>query len=123
MTRPTLSLVLACVVLTAAAQLLLKAGTMRLGEVPLRVTEALPLAMRILAQPQILAGVACYFASMLLWILALSRLDVSVAYPMLSLGYVLAPVAAHFIFGESLSPQRVAGIGLIVLGVFVVSTS
>jgi multidrug transporter EmrE-like cation transporter len=57
------------------------------------------------------------------WILALSRVPVSVAYPMLSVGYVVNAAAAWFLFGESLSMQKLVGIGFIVIGVFLVARS
>ena len=54
---------------------------------------------------------------------ALSRLEVSLAYPMLSLGYVVNAVAAWWLFGEALGPLRCSGIALILLGVFFVARS
>jgi multidrug transporter EmrE-like cation transporter len=60
---------------------------------------------------------------MLAWLLALSRVPVSVAYPMLSLGYVITVLAAWLWFGEAVNAQRLGGVGLIVLGVFIVARS
>jgi len=57
------------------------------------------------------------------WILALSRVDVSLAYPMLSLGYVVNALAAWYFFGEIISLQRAAGIGIILLGVYIMARS
>ena len=56
-------------------------------------------------------------------ILALSRVDVSIAYPMLSIGYVVNALAAWALFGEVLSAGKLAGIGIIILGVFVLARS
>lgn len=112
------------VVLTAAAQLFLKAGADRLPPLPSSFSAAaLGFAMRFAGEPHLLAGVACYFVSMAVWIVALTRMEVSVAYPMLSLGYVLNAVAAHFIFGEALGIQRLLGIAIIILGVIVTARS
>jgi multidrug transporter EmrE-like cation transporter len=61
--------------------------------------------------------------SVVVWILALSRVPVSVAYPLLSIGYVVNAVAAWMLFGESLSAQKLIGIGFIVVGVFLVARS
>ena len=58
-----------------------------------------------------------------MWILGLSRVPVSVAYPMLSVGYVVNAVAAWLLFGESLAAQKLVGIGFIVVGVFLVARS
>jgi len=56
-----------------------------------------------------------------IWILALSRVQVSIAYPMLSLGYVVNAVAAWFLFNEAFNPAKVLGIGVIILGVAIIS--
>jgi len=59
----------------------------------------------------------------IVWILALSRVDVSIAYPMLSIGYVVNALAAWSLLGEALTTQRVVGIGIIIVGVVVLSRS
>jgi multidrug transporter EmrE-like cation transporter len=61
--------------------------------------------------------------SVVIWIMALSRLDVSLAYPMLSIGYVVNAVAAWQLFGEPLTFQRLIGIGTIIVGVLLVARS
>ncbi|MGZ5150883.1 MAG: SMR family transporter, partial [Burkholderiales bacterium] len=65
-----------------------------------------------------IGGIACYVVSVVVWVLALSRVDVSIAYPMLSIGYVVNAVAAWALFGEALTPMRVAGIIVIIFGVY-----
>jgi multidrug transporter EmrE-like cation transporter len=55
------------------------------------------------------------------WILGLSRVEVSIAYPMLSVGYVLNALAAWYLFGESMTAQKLIGIAFIVAGVFLVA--
>jgi len=110
------------VLLNAAAQLLLKAGTTRVGEFAFSVENIVPVGARMANLP-ILAGLACYVVSVVVWILALSRVPVSVAYPMLSVGYVVNAFAAWALFGESLGAQKLAGIGFIVVGVWLVARS
>ena len=112
MTPVSFSLILVGVLLNAAAQLLLKAGT-----------NAMPLGLRLAIEPHILAGLACYVVSVVVWIVALSRVPVSIAYPMLSIGYVVNAIAAWYLLGEAVTPMRLAGIGIIVLGVFIVARS
>jgi multidrug transporter EmrE-like cation transporter len=112
MTPATFSILLAGVALNASAQLLLKAGT-----------NAMALGPRLALEPHILGGLACYAVSVVVWVIGLSRVPVSIAYPMLSLGYVINAFAAWQLLGESLSAQRLAGIGLIVAGVLVVARS
>jgi multidrug transporter EmrE-like cation transporter len=111
------------VLLNAAAQLLLKAGTTRVGEFAFSMESLLAVGPRLAASPPILAGLACYVVSVVVWILALSRVPVSVAYPMLSVGYVVNAFAAWMLFGESITAQKLIGIGFIVVGVFLVARS
>ena len=123
MKGPQLALVLTGVLLNAIAQLLLKAGAGSLANVELRVSNAAAIASRLVFNVPIIAGLGCYVLSVVVWILALARVEVSVAYPMLSLGYVVNALAAWWLFNESLSGARLAGIGIILVGVWLVARS
>src|SRR5438552_10351054 len=114
---------MAGVLLNAAAQLALKAGTNRIGEFAFALDNIVPIGARLASSPYILAGVGCYVVSLVVWILGLSRVPVSIAYPMLSVGYVLNAVAAWYLFGESLTAQKLIGIAFIVAGMFLVARS
>jgi multidrug transporter EmrE-like cation transporter len=117
----TFSMILTGVLLNAGAQLLLKAGTRTLGVIGFSETGFLSTAVSVALQPFIIGGLGCYVLSVAIWIVALSRVDVTVAYPMLSIGYVVNAFAAWWLFGELLTPMRLAGIALILLGVFLLS--
>ena len=123
MNAPSFSLILAGVLLNAAAQLLLKAGTNAVGHFEFSAGNVIPVGLRLALEPHILGGVGCYVLSLVVWIMALSRVEVSIAYPMLSIGYVINAVAAWYLFGESLTALRLTGIGFIVVGVFLVARS
>ena len=123
MTLPTFLFILTGVLLNAGAQLLLKAGVRPLGAISVGWGTLLPTALQVLGQWPIVAGLACYVVSVAVWIVGLSRVDVSIAYPMLSLGYVVNAVAAWWLFGEALGPMRWSGMLLILAGVFVMSRS
>ena len=123
MTPLTFSLVMLGVLLNATAQLLLKAGTNRVGEFAFAWDNVVPIGMKLATSAPILGGLACYVVSVVVWILALSRAPVSVAYPMLSVGYIVNAVAAWMLFGESITAQKMVGIGFIVVGVFLVARS
>lgn len=116
-------LVLVGVLLGAAGQLFLKAGTNRVGAFAFTAGNLVSAGGRLAADPRIAAGVGCYVAGVLVWILALSRVEVSVAYPMVSIGYVFNAFAARALFGEAVSRARLAGIGIIMLGVCIVAAS
>lgn len=117
------ALIFTGVLLNAAAQLLLKAGTNAVGHFEFSAQNIVPIGMKLAFEPHIAGGVACYVVSLVVWIMGLSRIEVSIAYPMLSIGYVLNAAAAWYLFGESLTAQKLLGIAFIVAGVFLVARS
>ena len=123
MSAANFALILTGVLLNAAAQLLLKAGTNAVGHFDFSAQNIVPVGMKLAFEPHIAGGVACYVVSLAVWIMGLSRVEVSIAYPMLSVGYVLNALAAWYLFGESLTAQKLIGIAFIVAGVFLVARS
>ncbi|MET0218723.1 MAG: SMR family transporter [Burkholderiales bacterium] len=123
MTPASFGLVMIGVLLNAAAQLLLKAGTNSVGTFAFSLENAAPVGWKLATEPHILGGLICYGVSVVVWIMALSRVEVSIAYPMLSVGYVVNAIAAWYLFGEAVSVTRLAGIGIIILGVYIVARS
>ena len=117
------SLLMTGVLLNAGAQLLLKAGTNTVGVFEFSRDNLLPVGLKLATEPHIAGGIGCYVVSVVVWVLALSRVEVSVAYPMLSIGYVVNAIAAYYLFGEAVTPARLIGIGVIILGVFLVARS
>ncbi|HEX7339522.1 MAG TPA: SMR family transporter [Rhodanobacteraceae bacterium] len=116
-------LILIGVLLNATAQLLLKAGVRPLGVIHFGLPDLLRAGFSLALSPYILGGLACYVLSVLVWLLALSRTAVSIAYPMLSIGYIVTAVAAWLYLGERMNVTRWMGICVIVLGVFLVARS
>ncbi len=123
MTAIAFALVLTGVLLNATAQLLLKAGTNAVGHFEFHAENILPVGLKLAFEPHIMGGIACYAVSLVVWIMALSRAPVSIAYPMLSIGYVINAFIAYFWFGEPLASQKLLGIGIIVIGVWLVAKS
>lgn len=121
MTLAIFSLVLSGVLLNAVAQLFLKAGTNSLGALFVPGAELLKSVFRVIFEPYIMAGLFCYVLSVSIWIVALSKVEVSIAYPMLSIGYVVNAIAAWYLFGEVVSVQKMAGIFIIIVGVYIVA--
>ena len=123
MTSVTFALLLTGVLLNATAQLLLKAGTNAVGHFEFSAANLVPVGWRLFTEPHIAGGMACYVMSLAVWIAGLSRVPVSVAYPMLSVGYIVNAVGAWLLFGESITAQKLVGIGFIVVGVYLVARS
>ena len=118
-----LALILTGVLLNAMAQLLLKAGSRAIAGIAVSLASVSSLFERLATNPAIYGGLVCYAVSVVVWILALSRVDVSVAYPMLSVGYVVNALLAWWLFAEALTPTRIAGVAVIIVGCWLVARS
>jgi multidrug transporter EmrE-like cation transporter len=123
MSALTWALILVGVLLNAAAQLLLKAATSATGVIALSGTGLSAALPKLLSHPGSWGGVGCYVVSVVVWVLALSRAPVSVAYPMLSIGYIVNALLAFWLFGEPLHASKIAGIFVIIVGVYLVTRS
>ena len=122
MNLTTFAFIITGVLLNAVAQLLLKAGTNALGgAIHLTMGNAFETFIKVATQLPILGGLACYGISLVVWIIGLSRTDVTIAYPMLSLGYVVSAFGAWMFLGEVVPPQRMMAIGVIMLGVILLA--
>jgi drug/metabolite transporter (DMT)-like permease len=119
----TFGFILTGVCLNALAQLLLKAGTNAIGAIHLTADNWFETGIRLATQLPILGGLSCYVISVLVWIIGLSRVDVTIAYPMLSMGYLINAVGAWYFLGEAVSAQRILAIGIIIVGVVLLARS
>lgn len=121
MSAVAFALVLTGVLLNAAAQLLIKSGAETAGHFSFTAGHIWQALLHFALQWQILLGLTFYAVSVVVWILALTRVQVSIAYPMLSLGYVVTAFAAWWLFGEALTVQKLLGIAVIIVGVVLVA--
>jgi multidrug transporter EmrE-like cation transporter len=119
---PIFGLILASVSFNAFAQIVLRKAMLNLGAVP-SISEPLALLWAFLSNAYLWTGVVCYVLSLGLWLAVLSSVQVSVAYPLLSIGYVIAAVLGYFFLGETVSLVRSGGIVLICIGVALVSST
>jgi drug/metabolite transporter (DMT)-like permease len=111
------------VLLNALAQLGLKAATTVTGPLVASDAGVLRRGLELLSVPSLWYALAAYGLSVIVWLVGLSRVPVTQAYPLLSLGYVINIGLAWWLLGEVPNVQRVAGIGVIVLGVVLVTRS
>jgi multidrug transporter EmrE-like cation transporter len=114
-------LILTCVILGVCGQLLLKHG---MASNPDRVDEVREIVPRIVAaflNPIVLLGFFCYFLSAALWLIVLTRNELSYAYPLLSMGYIVVVILSRIFFQEAVTPTRVIGTLVICLGVVLIS--
>jgi drug/metabolite transporter (DMT)-like permease len=109
--------------LNAVAQLLLKAGTNAVGAIHLTAENWFSTGLKLATQLPILGGLTCYVISVVVWIIGLSRVDVTIAYPLLSLGYIINAIGAWYFLGEVMSAQRILAITIIIVGVIILTKS
>lgn len=119
----TFGFIFAGICLNAIAQLLLKAGVNAVGAIYLDAGNWFATGIRLITQLPIIGGLACYVISVGVWIIGLSRVDVTVAYPLLSLGYLINAIGAWYFLGEAISAQRLLAITIIIAGVILLSRS
>jgi len=109
------------VMLNAAAQILMKAGTNAIGHFEFSAENIMPIGWKLATEWHIITALFCYGFSVIIWILALSRVPVSIAFPMLSMAYVVNAIAAWYLLGEAFSMTKVIGMGVIIFGVIIIS--
>jgi multidrug transporter EmrE-like cation transporter len=111
------------VLLNAMAQLGLKAATQESGAIRLEWPGMWQSTSQVLAAPAFWAAMTAYGLSVIVWLIGLSRVPVSQAYPLLSLGYVINAVLAWWLFGETVNTLRILGIGVVIIGVVLIARS
>ena len=114
-------LILLSVLLNCAAQLLIRKGMLIEGEVGMQ--NMLSHVGSMLTNFWLWGAMFCYAVSILLWMSVLSKVEVSYAYPFLSVGYVLSAIAGYAFFNENISHIRIVGIVVICIGVILISRS
>lgn len=115
--------ILFTVMTNAAAQLMLKYGMIQMGEITFAGVNPVLRILQIVFSPWIFFGLSVFVISMASHLYVLSKVDLSFAYPFLSLAYVAVAVLAWYLFGEDLNALRIAGIGFICVGTVLIAQS
>lgn len=126
MTQPSafsIALILFTVMTNAAAQIMLKKGMTAVGALNPSADRLVSTVFQVVFQPFVFLGLCTFVISMASHLVVLSRVQLSFAYPFLSLAYVIVAVYAFFIFGEDVGALRIAGIAAICLGTVLISMS
>ena len=111
------------VISVAVAQALVKHGLNRVGGVSFTADQFLVSMQRALTDFFIVAGFLLVLMVIPLWLIVLSRLQLSVSYPLASFGYVIAMIIGAIFFKETITPLRMSGMVLVILGVVAISKS
>lgn len=109
------------IIFAVAGQLLLKKAMVEMGPITLTFGDFVPLIFRFITKPFIIAGLALYGIGTIFWLSALSRTELSYAYPMISISYVLIFIASWIFFHERISMTRALAMIIIIFGVYLIS--
>ena len=115
--------ILVSVFFSTVGQLLLKGGMNKLGSVTLSLNGLIPTLWRMAINPGVFFGLALYLVGPIFWLAALSRVDLSYAYPFASLSYVVMLLASWMMFDEKITLARIVGTIVICIGVLVIYRS
>lgn len=116
-------LILVSVFLGALGQVSMKKGMSSLESISLELSTFLTAAVQMISSPFVVLGIFLYALSTIFWLALLSRWDLSYAYPMISISYILVLLFSWMFFQERFGLLRVFGVLLICTGVFLVSRS
>jgi multidrug transporter EmrE-like cation transporter len=138
----SLILILFCVLLSVTGQLNLKRGVSNVSDNikqqdseiiktensesnknETKIKKIIQLLISAFLNPRVIIGLFCYFAGMILWLLILSREDLSFAYPILGSSYILIVASSWLFLNEAVSPIRWLGAAIISLGVILIAKS
>ncbi len=120
----SLVMLLISITLGVGGQLAIKMGIARTGDLQILLGQSVwRFAGAIIGSPLIVTGIVFYAISMIFWLLVLSRIDLSLAYPMLALSYVGVMLVSLFVLGEKVTAVRWIGAAFIIMGVVLTAST
>jgi multidrug transporter EmrE-like cation transporter len=123
MTGSTLLLITAATILGITGQLMLKQGMGAMGPLSVSANSVPMIIWRIITSPWVMGGLLIYGVGTFFWLITLSRIELSVAYPFVSLNQVIIFFIAWFVLREEVSPARAIGVAIICAGMILVARS
>jgi len=115
-------LILLSIAIAVGGQVLLKLGLNKIGSINVNSLSGLGhLFLGIIKSPMVLTGLFCYVISAAIWLVVLSAVQLSFAYPFIGLTYVLILFISKFVLKEDVNPIRWVGAAIITIGVVVIS--
>jgi multidrug transporter EmrE-like cation transporter len=119
----TFALLMIAMCLTVTGELLLKSGMNRHGELNVSLSTLVPTAIKVFSSPFVIGGFVFVFSGALFWLAVLSRWPLSLAYPLLSISYIIGIIASVLILKERVNAVQIVGVFVIIIGVFLISRS
>lgn len=106
---------------TVYGQLVLKWRIAQYGELPPLLNEKLIYLVKLFLDPFLMSGLASAFIASIFWLMAMTKFEISYAYPFMSLAFVFVLIFSVFVFKEALSVYKVVGLAFIILGIIITS--
>lgn len=119
----TLALAIGSVFLNAMAQIALRKTMLITGHLPSGATNVIGFAYSLLLSYWFLVGMTCYAVSIGSWMIVLAKTEVSLAYPLGSIGFIITAIVGYYFLGENVNLARIGGIALICFGILLISRS
>ena len=123
LTFKILFLILMTDVVESVAELFFKKAALATGIADVNIHNLGIFALKIISSPAMWSGAFVYFINFLMWIVVLSRLDLSVAFPIGATTYIFVPLLSMLFLHEKVMAGRWVGIGFIIIGILLVSQS
>lgn len=113
--------VLLTILLTVYGQIVIKWQVLKVGSLPQETADKILFMLQLLLNPWIVSALAAAFLASFFWMAAMTKLQLSHAYPFMGLTFVVVMLASGFFFHEPITTLKVVGVALIVLGLTVAS--
>jgi len=118
------AIIILSVLCSSVAQIALKKGMLQCEcSFEPQLSNVVPLVSSLVSNPFIIAGVFLHVMALFTWLYVLKHVDVSYAYPFISMGFVIVLLLSYFLFNEAANSYRIAGVALIIMGIILVGKS
>jgi multidrug transporter EmrE-like cation transporter len=117
----TFAVLLVAISLSVTGETLLKKGVNSLGSLVFAPATLIPTFVRIFTTPLVFLGFVFIFGGSLFWLAVLSKWDLSLAYPLLSISYIASLFVGALFLGEQVTLIRIAGVVVVVVGVVLIT--
>ncbi|MBL0702540.1 MAG: EamA family transporter [Sulfurospirillum sp.] len=116
-----ISIIILSLLMSSTAHIFLKKGMMTHAASEIKTDDFIGLVWTVGTNPWVMGGMFLHVSALVVWLWALSKVDISFAYPFLALGYVLVSTMAWFWLGEELNSTKILGMGIIIVGILVLA--
>ena len=109
------------IVCTVYSQLIMRWQVSAAGQLPVDMPSKISFIVNLLINPWVLSGILATFLAGVSWMLAMTKFDLSYAYPFVSLNYIFIMASGFLLFNETMSPAKIAGSILVIIGILVMA--